>query len=52
MPVRGVAPFVVIKESIFPTIKMTAYDASVMMAIQGNLAVSEYWVTIFSQRFF
>ena len=48
---RGIALFVVIKESVFPTIKMTAYDASVMMAIQGNPAVSEYWV-IFSQRFF
>ena len=39
---RGIALFVVIKGSVFPAMKMTAYDASVMMATQGNLAVSYF----------
>ena len=39
---RRIVRFVATKESAFPTIKTTPYNASVTMAIQENLAVSLY----------
>ena len=39
---RRIVRFVATKESAFPTIKTTPYNASVTMAIQENLAVSIY----------
>ena len=41
VPVRRIVLLVAIKKSVFPTMKMTPHDASVMMVIQENLAVSE-----------
>lgn len=38
--VRQTALLVVVKGSVFQTIKITPCDASVMVAIQENLAVS------------
>ena len=40
VPVRWSAHLVVKMKSVFPTIKMTPYNASVKMATQENLAVS------------
>ena len=37
---KRTVPNVATKQSAFPTIKMTAYDASVTMVTQENLAVS------------
>ena len=37
---RPTVLFVVAKKFAYPATRMTAHDASVMMAIRGNLAVS------------